>query len=138
MYGSKYLKHILDYKLVSPKPSTVLDEMYAAGLIHPTRDKSRAAEIPSEEETEEVARRFMDQGNDGDEEVMLLRRWNGKLLAEKLGLPELEVEIERAVEQVEQSMWAEAKSKVDAEEREAAKKRVAEKTSSDTEDGSRR
>ena len=32
---------------------------------------------------------------------MLLHGWNGKLMAEKLGLPGLEVEIERAVEQVQ-------------------------------------
>lgn len=32
---------------------------------------------------------------------MLLQRWNGKLLAEEFKLPEMEVEIERAVEQVE-------------------------------------
>lgn len=32
---------------------------------------------------------------------MLLKGWNGKLIAERLGLPGLEVEIERAVEQVE-------------------------------------
>jgi hypothetical protein len=31
---------------------------------------------------------------------MLLQRWNGKLLAEEFKLPEMEVEIERAVEQV--------------------------------------
>lgn len=36
-----------------------------------------------------------------EEEIMLLKGWNGKLIAERLGLPGLEVEIERAVEQVE-------------------------------------
>ena len=40
----------------------------------------------------------------GEEEVMLLQVWNGKLLAERLKLPELEVEIERAVEQVQDSI----------------------------------
>ena len=37
----------------------------------------------------------------GEEEVMLLQGWNGKLLAERLRLSGLEVEIERAVEQVQ-------------------------------------
>ena len=35
---------------------------------------------------------------------MVLKKWNGKLLAEEFGLPEMEVEIERAVEQVEKSI----------------------------------
>jgi len=35
---------------------------------------------------------------------MLLKGWNGKLIAERLGLPGMEVEIERAVEQVEGSL----------------------------------
>lgn len=35
---------------------------------------------------------------------MLLRAWNGKVIAERLGLPGLQVEIERAVEQVEGSI----------------------------------
>lgn len=40
----------------------------------------------------------------GEEEVMLLQGWNGKLLAERLKLPGLQVEIERAVEQVQDSI----------------------------------
>lgn len=35
---------------------------------------------------------------------MLLQGWNGKLLAERLKLPGLEIEIERAVEQVQDSI----------------------------------
>ena len=42
--------------------------------------------------------------NTGEEEVMLLQGWNGKLIAERLQLPGLEVEIERAVEQVQNSI----------------------------------
>lgn len=38
------------------------------------------------------------------EEIMLLKGWNGKLIAERLELPGLEVEIERAVEQVERQL----------------------------------
>ena len=40
----------------------------------------------------------------GEEEVMLLQGWNGKLIAERFKLPALEIEIERAVEQVQQSI----------------------------------
>lgn len=78
--------------------------MYTAGLIHPTREKSRAAPYPTREEGEQIAEVIEQQTKEGTEDVMLLKRWNGKLLAERFKLPEMEVEIERAVEQVEASM----------------------------------
>lgn len=55
--------------------------------------------------------------DDDVEEVLLLKGWNGKLIAEKLGLPGLEVEIERAVEQVEKGI---AKAKEEEKRKEAA------------------
>lgn len=51
------------------------------------------------------------QTKNGETDVMMLKRWNGKLLAEKFELPEMEVEIERAVEQVEKSIEKEAEAK---------------------------
>ena len=51
--------------------------------------------------------------NNNTEEIMLLRQWNGKLLAERLGLPELQIEVERAVEQVEESIRARAQAQVE-------------------------
>lgn len=119
LYGSKYLEFVLDQKLIEPTPSTALDELYAAGLIHPTREKLRGAEVPSEEETTAVAKLVRSQTNDETEEVMLLRRWNGKLLAERFHLPEMEVEIERAVEQVEKGI--KAKQELMEEKREIEK-----------------
>jgi hypothetical protein len=43
-------------------------------------------------------------------EIMLLRMWSGRVLAEKLKLPGLEVEIERAVEQVEAALKKETQA----------------------------
>ena len=83
-----------------------MDAMYAAGLLHPTREESRKASTPTDEETDEVIKRVEDQSNTGHEEAMLLQGWNGKLIAEAFDLPEMEVEIERAVEQVERSIQA--------------------------------
>jgi len=37
---------------------------------------------------------------------MLLQIWNGKLLAERFKLPDMQIEIERAVEQVEKTIKA--------------------------------
>ena len=78
--------------------------MYATGLIQPTRKASREAEKPSEEDVERVSRVVAEQTQGDAEEVMVLQKWNGKLLAEAFELPEMEVEIERAVEQVEKAI----------------------------------
>lgn len=75
--------------------------MYTAGLLHPSRQASREAAKPSEEDVERVTRVVEAQTHGDTEEVMVLQKWNGKLLAEAFRLPEMEVEIERAVEQVE-------------------------------------
>lgn len=89
-----------------PNPSWELDEVYTAGLMYPTRAISRAAPRPTKEQAEEVARVVEQQTNGGTEDVMVLQRWNGKLIAEQFKLPDMEVEIERAVEQVENSIKA--------------------------------
>ena len=67
---------------------------------------SRDSDIPTVQDMAKVAEGVVVATKDNSEEVMLLKRWNGKLLAESLQLPELEVEIERAVDQVEQGIEA--------------------------------
>lgn len=102
--GSKHLEFLLKHNLPTPTPSWTLDELYTAGLMYPTRKLSRAAPRPTEEDAEKVARVVQQQTNNETEEVMVLQRWNGKLIAEQFDLPDMEVEIERAVEQVENSI----------------------------------
>lgn len=128
--GSRHLEHIVNANLLSPSPSKTLDSLYSAGLIYGTRDDSRNAQDPSSAQNEKVVslirqqmssasksvpletksvgrdeRAKTDPGqSEEEEEIMLLKGWNGKLLAERLGLPGLEVEIERAVEQVESNL----------------------------------
>ena len=94
-----------------------MDEMYTAGLLHPTRKASREAPYPTTAETEQVARVIEAQTHGGKEDVMVLQRWNGKLIGERFRLPEMEVEIERAVEQVEKAIEKE-KSELDEEKQE--------------------
>jgi hypothetical protein len=77
--------------------------------MYPTRHLSRAAPQPTQEQADKVARVVQAQTNGGTEDVMVLQRWNGKLIAEQLHLPDMEVEIERAVEQVERSIKAQDK-----------------------------
>lgn len=51
---------------------------------------------------------------------MLLARWNAKLLAETFKLPDMEAEIERAVEQVEAGIKAGEERREEKEEVERA------------------
>jgi hypothetical protein len=105
--GAKHLEFLLsNNKAPTLNPSEELDEVYTAGLMYPTRELSRAAPRPTREQAEQVAKVVQQQTNNGAEDVMVLQRWNGKLIAERFKLPDMEVEIERAVEQVENSIKA--------------------------------
>lgn len=107
--GSRHLEFLLKHNLPKPTPSWALDEVYTAGLMYPTRQLSRAAPRPTEEDAEKVAGVVHQQTNNDSEDVMVLQRWNGKLIAEQFQLPDMEVEIERAVEQVEKSIKSKEK-----------------------------
>lgn len=65
-------------------------------------------------ETKAPERKGESEEDDEVEEILLLKGWNGKIIADKLGLPGLEVEIERAVEQVEKGI---AKAKEELKQR---------------------
>jgi hypothetical protein len=84
--------------------SKIMDEMYAAGLLNASRQISREAAKPAAEQIEKAVQEVVQKTNSGKDEVMLLQRWNGKLIAEAFHLPQMEVEIERAVEQVESAI----------------------------------
>lgn len=107
--GSRFLEHLLKHNLPTPKASSALDEVYTAGLMYPTRQLSRAAPIPTEQQADEVSAVVHKQTNNETDDVMVLQRWNGKLIAEQFNLPDMEVEIERAVEQVENSIKSKGK-----------------------------
>ena len=129
-YGGKMLEHLMSNKLIKETSSPRLDAMYATGLLHPTRQASRAAETPSDEDVERVSRVVQEQSQGDAEEVMVLQKWNGKLLAEAFELPEMEVEIERAVEQVEKSIGED--NKMREEKREVERRAGEEKEKKDS------
>jgi hypothetical protein len=104
--GAQHLEFLCKNNLIKHNPSPVLDELYAAGLMYPTRNISRKSPIPTSEQCKAVANLIQKQTNDGQEDVMLLQIWNGKLLAESFKLPQMQIEIERAVEQVEKNIKA--------------------------------
>lgn len=104
--GSKHLEFLIQHNALRSVPSSDLDQGYTAGLMYKTRELSRSSPAPTREQAEKVAELVDRQTGGGTEDVMLLQGWNGKLLAERFHLPEMEVEIERAVEQVENSIKA--------------------------------
>ncbi|CBX99053.1 predicted protein [Plenodomus lingam JN3] len=118
--GSKHLEFLLKHGLPKPRANWNLDEVYTAGLMYPTRALSRAAPRPTPEQADQVASVVHKQTNNEKEDVMVLQRWNGKLIAEQFELPEMEVEIERAVEQVETSIKGQEKLREDKWEQERA------------------
>ena len=93
MSGSKHLEFLLEKKLIMPKPSKILDELYSTGQ-QPFDAKS-------------VSSLGNASSSMQGEERMLLHKSNGKRIAEALGIPELDVELDRAVWQVEKALKAE-------------------------------
>lgn len=104
LYGAKYLETLCEKNFIRLTPSQTLNQMYAAGLLHPTRERSRKSALPTVHEAKKIADQIHAGTDHVVKDVMLLKRWNGKLLAEKFNLPGMELEIERAVEQVEKSI----------------------------------
>ncbi|KAF2772170.1 hypothetical protein EJ03DRAFT_372334 [Teratosphaeria nubilosa] len=130
LYGGKLLQHIVEKNLVQATDSKTMDQIYAAGLINSSRQEPREAATPTEADIEKAVGEVVQRAQGGKEEVMLLQRLNGKLIAEAFKHPELEVEIERAVEQVEDAIRkAKEESKPEVQESKEVfeKSRTAEK-----------
>ncbi len=104
LYGGRLLEHITNKGMVQAKDSRVMDELYAAGLLKPSRQAVREATKPGDTDIEKVVKQAEEQAKEGKKEVVLLQGWNGKLIADAFHLSEMEVEIERAVEQVENAI----------------------------------
>lgn len=103
--GSKHLEHLVNTSTLRDSPSLALDALYTAGLLHPTPDACKNQNDPTLQESKDMSQKIKTQlDGSNDEEVMLLKAWNGKVIAERLKLPGLEVEIDRAVEQVEKGI----------------------------------
>jgi len=102
--GSKHIEFLLDKNLIAVQSSPILNELYKSG--------KRPFDINS-----------LKDGTD----TMVLHKSDGKRMAEALEIPELSVELDRAVWQVEKALQAEKelreeKSKLDAANAEPKKK----------------
>ena len=111
--GSKHLEFLIQKKIVRLSPSEILRTAYMEAAIDTSIEKLDK-EIDSFRPGSSVK-----SVPDEEEERMLLSKSSGQLLAGYIGVPELAVEVERAVWQVEKTLKArqelrEEKAKLDA------------------------
>lgn len=109
---------LLDRKLIATKPSTILDNLYSTGKIQLTQDDTAA----STTSTASTHSSPDPKTADGKHEAMLLDKTNAPTIAKALEIPELEVELARAVWQVENSMKAKEELKEEKQELDQAVK----------------
>ena len=88
--GSKHVQFLLDKKLINTQASPILDNLYLGQ--NPTSADSAKLLEP------------ITQSIPGTEETMLLTEAQGKEMATILEIPELYIELKRAVWQVERSL----------------------------------
>lgn len=98
MAGGKHLQFLLQNKLLVPTPSPIVDAVYAAqeeplpSTPEPTTTGPAAEILPAPPKMEIPH---------PEGETMLLSQANGQKMTQALDLPQLEVELERAIWQVE-------------------------------------
>ncbi|TGO13809.1 hypothetical protein BTUL_0063g00410 [Botrytis tulipae] len=89
--GSKHIDFLLKENLIAPKPSKILDELYLRNRIPSPDSKGAADTLSSNSKVSDV-------------ETMLLHASDGKEIAKALDIPELQMELDRAVWQVEKDL----------------------------------
>lgn len=103
--GGKHIQFLTGRSLLSLAPSTVLESFYTP-LLPSSPDSKESIADPDRPKSSAA--------NDADapeEERILLSQDHGRQLVEALEIPELEVELERAIWQVEQSIQKQKKQK---------------------------
>ncbi|KAK2630596.1 hypothetical protein QTJ16_001416 [Diplocarpon rosae] len=91
--GSKHIEFLLDKNLIRVTPSKILDDLYAEG------------NLPHDAAREKSSEKSSTTTNDVDvDEKMVLHKSNTQNIAEALGIPELDIELDRAVWQVERAL----------------------------------
>lgn len=107
--GSKHVEYLLENNLIKATPSQILNELYANGKLNFKGTTEKPTEDLRLEET------------DGKEE-MLLHKSDGKAISDALGISELNIELDRAVWQVENALKSEELLKEEAKDLEQANK----------------
>ncbi|CAD6449433.1 38c4c122-f8a6-442e-a741-77935f86214e [Sclerotinia trifoliorum] len=94
--GSKHIEFLLKQNLIAAKPSKILDELYLRNKV-PFPDPRDTTPTKSS------------RSNVSNVETMLLHASDGKEIAKALDIPELQMELDRAVWQVENDLEAKRK-----------------------------
>lgn len=95
MFGSKHVEFLLQNNLITPKPSKILDLIYT--------NENQPFKVTPEEETKQLP------NSETNDEKMIIHKSEGKQIAEELGMPELDIELDRAIWQVGKSIQEEKK-----------------------------
>lgn len=80
--------------------------LYTAGLINKRRKETPETPKAIGDDSDFASVQVDRPSEEPVEESLLLQQWNAKLVAEALEIPELQVELERAICQVEESLKA--------------------------------
>ncbi|KAI1381901.1 mitochondrial K+-H+ exchange-related-domain-containing protein [Hypoxylon crocopeplum] len=95
--GGKHVRFLCENNLLSLSPSAMLDSIYSPLLP----SSSAAKESIADTDTDRISSSPTSGSKGSNEETMLLSQENGRQLVKALDIPELEVELERAIWQVE-------------------------------------
>lgn len=80
--------------------------MYSASLTHSTQADAETAAMPTTQEVSRIAGLVEQREKESGKETILLKQWSSRVIAKRFKLPAMEIEIERAVEQVENQLAA--------------------------------
>ena len=114
MSGSRHIEFLLNNKLIKPSPSKILDELYAGN--------QRPFDVSTMASTSKPL-----PGQGIADEQMILHKADGKRIATTLGISELDVELDRAVWQVEKDISAKKELEEEAAELQKSDKENKEK-----------
>ncbi len=95
--GGKHIQFLLQNRLLNLTPSPLLDAVYAQRANQPLAPPAEPNIRPIEDQTDAKP----SGPPNPTEDAMLLSQASGKEIAEGLGIPQLGVELERAIWQVE-------------------------------------
>ncbi|KAM7214329.1 Mitochondrial K+-H+ exchange-related domain containing protein [Rhypophila decipiens] len=98
--GGKHIKFLLQKNLITLTPSAIVDEVYAH-QTYPLPSTPEPTTGPGAEKVGDLGPPPDIKTPNPDGETMLLSQANGKKMTQALDLPQLEVELERAIWQVE-------------------------------------
>lgn len=99
--GSKHLEFLLDRNLLAPQPSRILEQIYSRG-----RPQFGEKAVPKVVQNTSQPGILNGQNMPAEGEEMILQKEDAKQISEALEVPELEVELGRAVWQVQRIIKA--------------------------------